>query len=159
MKNVKMAIAIIVVLSSLAFVITALALIVPIKASAFDSDTMADPNSDVIRYLGDSYDITEAIDSLEFFGAEIEQGQGRADTFVFYNDNVITSIIPKEKLMYAGESLVIGDEWGYYIHTQNESPEHGTNNLRSYVTLFDIEDNTEDESETMDVEIRVLLQN
>ena len=149
----------------LAVIITAAAFIVCLpetKVRAAETTVIADPDSDTIGYNGESYDIAAYTDGYESSGAEIKEYLNtngiRTFDITVTADDPIVNIIPKEEFTKAGSSFVIGEEWGYYIKTERDSYDTA-DALRSYVTLFDIEDSRNDLTGEYETAIDVLAQN
>lgn len=53
-------------------------------------------------------------------------------------DDAIVKIVPKAYFMTPGDTLYIGREYGFYIHTENCADIAGSNNMYSTVLVFDI---------------------
>ncbi len=116
-----------------------------------ESATVSAMDSDTFNYNGKEYDITEYYQkdnlSEDLFGCTYEmlpKNDGTGKMFYeVYGDDPIVNLIPKKNFYTEGSYFTAGNEWGYFMKTQESFPtvlyEDTTDKKTSFVTIFDIE--------------------
>ena len=90
-------------------------------------------SDDVEGYAGKTirdYEEIRTIPDIDYEGVEL--------TLYTTTDDAIVKIVPKAYFMTPGDTLYIGREYGFYIHTENCADIAGSNNMYSTVLVFDI---------------------
>lgn len=90
-------------------------------------------SDDVEGYAGKTirdYEEIRTIPDIDYEGVEL--------TLYTTTDDAIVKIVPKAYFMTPGDTLYIGREYGFYIHTENCADIAGSNNMYSTVLVFDM---------------------
>ena len=112
------------------------------RAQSYISETI-NMDQDEFEFEGEKYDISSFGTISDEKAWEMQIEEGGLNSYININrDDIITTLIPKEKFLSTTNELVAGKEWGYYINTQIAFP-YGDDTLVenriSYVTIFDLE--------------------
>lgn len=112
-------------------------------------------SDDVEGYAGKTirdYEEIRTIPDIDYEGVEL--------TLYTTTDDAIVKIVPKAYFMTPGDTLYIGREYGFYIHTENCADIAGSNNMYSTVLVFDVV-NSLDMAANLDtaiIKVEVVLQ-
>ena len=112
-------------------------------------------SDDVEGYAGKTirdYEEIRTIPDIDYEGVEL--------TLYTTTDDAIVKIVPKAYFMTPGDTLYVGREYGFYIHTENCADIAGSNNMYSTVLVFDIV-NSLDMAANLDtaiIKVEVVLQ-
>lgn len=90
-------------------------------------------SDDVEGYSGKTIRDYEEIRTIPNIGYELSDLVLNTTT-----DDAIVKIVPKAYFMTPGDTLYVGKEYGFYIHTENCADIAGSNNMYSTVMVFDI---------------------